>query len=45
MARHDVRRLGVQIEKLSHSLTLLAKDEDYLELIKIIHLPRWTTLP
>jgi hypothetical protein len=41
--RHDIGRLEKTIQTVRERLTEVAQDDEFLELIKIIHQPGWTT--
>jgi hypothetical protein len=41
--KHDIGRLEQTINGVRDRLSVLAEGEEYLELIKIIHTPGWTT--
>ena len=43
MEDHNLDRLETQVKELHYSLKILADDDAWLELIKIIHRPGWTT--
>ena len=43
MERHDVGRLEERITEVRERLTAIIEDDSFLELIKIIHNPGWTT--
>ena len=40
---HDIGRLEKSIQGVRERLTEVAQDDEFLELIKIIHQPGWTT--
>ena len=43
MDKHNIGRLENTINGVRDRLAALAEVEEYLELIKIIHMPGWTT--
>ena len=43
MEKHNIGRLEHTINGVRDRLSALAEGEEYLELIKIIHTPGWTT--
>ena len=43
MATHDIGRLEKSINSVRDRLSTVAAEDDFLELIKIIHTPGWTT--
>jgi len=43
MPKHDVTNLETRIKELTKTLTQLTTEQDFQELIQIIHRPGWTT--
>ena len=43
MAKHDIGRLEERITEVRERLTATIEDDDFVELIKIIHRQGWTT--
>jgi hypothetical protein len=43
MANHDIGHLERSLKTLSAELSRLSDEENFLELIKILHHPGWTT--